>query len=46
MWGPFVLTPDLYERSLRVHQILQSGAVQYRAISTSYAALQPYSAAL
>jgi hypothetical protein len=36
MWGPFVLTPDLYERSLRVHQILQSGAVQYRAISTTY----------
>jgi hypothetical protein len=35
LWGPFVITPDLYERSLQVYQILQSGAVQYRAISTS-----------
>jgi hypothetical protein len=35
LWGPFVITPDLYERSLRIHQILQGGAVQYRAISTA-----------
>jgi hypothetical protein len=35
LWGPFLITPDLYERSLRIYQILQSGAVQYRAISTS-----------
>src|SRR3954447_5202528 len=32
LWGPFVITPDLYERSLRIDQILQGGAVQYRAI--------------
>jgi hypothetical protein len=36
LWGPFVITPDIYERSLRVYQIVNSGAVQYRAISTSY----------
>lgn len=35
LWGPFVITPDIYERSLRIHQILQSGVAQYRAISTS-----------
>src|SRR4051794_4980508 len=35
LWGPFVITPDLYERSLRIDQILQGGAVQYRAISTA-----------
>jgi len=36
LWGPFVLAPELYERSLRVYQILNSGVVQYRAISTQY----------
>lgn len=35
LWGPFVIPPDLYERSLQVYGILQSGVVQYRAISTS-----------
>jgi hypothetical protein len=35
MWGPFVITPDIYERSLQVYRILQSGVVQYRAISTA-----------
>lgn len=35
LWGPFVITPDIYERSLRIYRILQSGVVQYRAISTS-----------
>ena len=28
LWGPFVITPDLYERSLRIHRILQGGAVR------------------
>lgn len=36
LWGPFVITPDIYERSLRVHQIAESGVARYRAISTSY----------
>jgi hypothetical protein len=35
LWGPFVITPDIYERSLRVYQLVNSGAVRYRAISTS-----------
>ena len=35
LWGPFVITPDIYERSLQVYHILQSGVVQYRAISTA-----------
>ena len=35
MWGPFEMLPDVYERSLRVKSILDSGAAQYRAISTS-----------
>jgi hypothetical protein len=35
LWGPFVITPDIYERSLQVYRILQSGVVQYRAISTA-----------
>jgi hypothetical protein len=34
MWGPFVVLPQVYERSLRVKEILDSGAAQYRAIST------------
>lgn len=36
LWGPFVTTPDIYARSLRIYQIAQSGIPQYRAISTSY----------
>jgi hypothetical protein len=35
LWGPFVITPEIYERSLRVYQILNSGAVRYRAISNA-----------
>jgi hypothetical protein len=34
MWGPFEVLPQVYERSLRVKEILDSGAAQYRAIST------------
>jgi hypothetical protein len=34
MWGPFTILPQVYERSLRVKEILDSGAAQYRAIST------------
>jgi hypothetical protein len=34
MWGPFVIRPEIYERSLRVWGILGSGAARYRAIST------------
>ena len=34
MWGPFENLPEIYERSLRVKAILDSGAAQYRAIST------------
>ena len=33
MWGPFRVRPEIYERSLRVHAILDSDAAQYRAIS-------------
>lgn len=35
LWGPFVITPDIYERSLRIYGIVQSGVVRYRAISTA-----------
>jgi hypothetical protein len=35
LWGPFVIGPELWERSLRVKAILESGRVQYRAISGS-----------
>jgi hypothetical protein len=35
LWGPFVLTKDVYDRSLRVYGALMSGRVQYRAISTN-----------
>jgi hypothetical protein len=34
MWGPFEMRPEIYERSLRIKAILDSGAAQYRAIST------------
>src|SRR6476469_1237130 len=34
MWGPLRILPQVYERSLRVKEILDSGAAQYRAIST------------
>jgi hypothetical protein len=36
LWGPFVIEPEIYARSLWVRQIAESGAAQYRAISTSY----------
>jgi hypothetical protein len=35
MWGPFEMYGPVYERSLRVKSILDSGAAQYRAISTA-----------
>ena len=34
MWGPFRILPLVYERSLRVKEILDSGRAEYRAIST------------
>ena len=34
MWGPFRILPQVYERSLRVKEILDSGRAEYRAIST------------
>jgi hypothetical protein len=34
MWGPFRILPMVYERSLRVKEILDSGRAEYRAIST------------
>ena len=36
MWGAFVIPVTLYNRSVHVYQILASGSVQYRAISTTY----------
>ncbi|HEV3168475.1 MAG TPA: hypothetical protein VGZ22_31000 [Isosphaeraceae bacterium] len=32
MWGPFFVRKELYEKSLRVQQIIASGAPRYRAI--------------
>ena len=32
MWGPFRIGPEVYDRSLRVHEKLSNGAVRYRAI--------------
>ena len=34
MWGPFRIHQVVYERSLGVKQILDSGVAEYRAIST------------
>ena len=34
MWGPFVVGKEIYDRSLRVLQIIASGAPQYRAIDS------------
>jgi hypothetical protein len=34
MWGPFVMAEQVFERSLRVASVLDSGRAQYRAIST------------
>lgn len=33
MWGPFVIGKPIYERALRLRQIVESGTAQYRAIS-------------
>jgi hypothetical protein len=35
MWGPFRILPQVYERSLGVKAILDSGRAEYRAISTA-----------
>jgi hypothetical protein len=35
LWGPFVITPEIYARSLQIYRIVNSGAVRYRAISTA-----------
>jgi hypothetical protein len=35
MWGPFRIQQAGYERSLEVKRILESGAAEYRAISTA-----------
>lgn len=35
LWGPFQIRPELYARSLEIHRIIDSGAVQYRAISNA-----------
>jgi len=32
MWGPFLIRPDLYEKSIEVYQTLESGVCKYRAI--------------
>ncbi len=36
LWGPFVVTKEIYDRALQVERILHSGAARYRAISTQY----------
>jgi hypothetical protein len=36
LWGPFVMSAEVYNRSLRVKEALESGRAQYRAISTTY----------
>lgn len=35
MWGPFVILPEVYERAQRIHSIVESGAVRYRAVSNA-----------
>jgi hypothetical protein len=35
MWGPFVIGPEVYARSLRIHRIAESGVPRYRAISNA-----------
>lgn len=34
-YGPFLITPTLFNRSVQVHNTLLTGAVQYRAIDTA-----------
>ena len=33
-WGPFLIRPDVYRRSLEVYAAVSGGAVRYRAIDT------------
>ena len=35
MWGPFIIQGELYHRSISVRNTLESGQLQYRAISNS-----------
>ena len=35
LWGPFEMTAEVYQRSLEVKAILDSGEARYRAISTA-----------
>jgi hypothetical protein len=35
LWGPFQIGPQIYQRSLEVRRIIESGVVEYRAISTA-----------
>jgi hypothetical protein len=35
MWGPFVVHPLIWQRSMKIRQILESGQAEYRAISTA-----------
>ena len=35
LWGPFVIRPEIWQRSLFIRQILESGRAEYRAISTA-----------
>ncbi|AMV40812.1 hypothetical protein [Planctomyces sp. SH-PL62] len=35
-WGPFQITPEVYQRSLDVLALIASGQVEYRAISTRF----------
>ena len=34
MWGPFIVGKDVYDKSLRVLQVIASGAARYRAIDS------------
>ena len=34
VWGPFLIRPDVYQKSLEVWASVNSGAVEYRAIDT------------
>lgn len=34
VWGPIMIRPDVYRKSLDVYNLMNSGAVEYRAIDT------------
>jgi hypothetical protein len=36
LWGPLMVTPLIWQRSLEVRDIIASGRAEYRAISTTY----------